>query len=383
VLAELTSSQGDLVVAYRGGHRWVQSFEAAPLEPADGRLPLEQRGVYLITGGLGGIGLALARHLAERWQARLVLTGRSPVPEREEWAARLESGDDATRKRIRDLLDLEARGRRCSTCAPTWRGERTSRPRCGRARALRAPPGPGPCAGVAGGGVIPLKDPAAAARVMAPKVQGTLLLEAELGRSPSTSCCSARPPPRSSAVSARSTTAGPTASSMLMPRRAGSPWAGRVVSVNWDAWKEVGMAVNTPVSGLLQVMRDFQLKLGISPGEGIDAFNRILAAGVPQVAVFTMDLRPGLARLALGEPRGAAGVGRRHTRRGSRGSRGRGGGRRGRRPREGSSSGSVAQAFEKVLGRRTSAPTTTSSSSGADSLTAIQAIAVAEDPPGA
>ena len=40
-------------------------------------LPLRKNGVYLITGGLGGLGLIFARHLATSLQARLVLVGRS------------------------------------------------------------------------------------------------------------------------------------------------------------------------------------------------------------------------------------------------------------------------------------------------------------------
>jgi acyl carrier protein len=63
-------------------------------------------------------------------------------------------------------------------------------------------------------------------------------------------------------------------------------------SVNWDTWREIGMAVNTPVSGAMQLRRDFNLKVGISPAEGVDALVRILAAGQPQLAVFTMDMRP-------------------------------------------------------------------------------------------
>ena len=39
-----------------------------------------QRGVYLITGGLGKVGLVFARHFAKTCQARLVLVGRSAVP---------------------------------------------------------------------------------------------------------------------------------------------------------------------------------------------------------------------------------------------------------------------------------------------------------------
>jgi acyl transferase domain-containing protein len=40
-------------------------------------LPLKQNGVYLITGGLGGLGLVLADYLARSFQSKLVLVGRS------------------------------------------------------------------------------------------------------------------------------------------------------------------------------------------------------------------------------------------------------------------------------------------------------------------
>jgi acyl carrier protein len=154
-------------------------------------------------------------------------------------------------------------------------------------------------AGVAGGGVIPLKDSQAAARVMAPKVQGTLALEAALREEPLdfVFLCSS--------VAAllggfgQVDYCGANAFLDAYARWAQGPWPGRVVSANWDAWREVGMAVNTPVSGVLQLVRDVQLKVGIAPEEGVLAFNRILGAGLPQVAVFTMDLRPALAKQVL------------------------------------------------------------------------------------
>jgi len=50
------------VIAYRNGHRWLQGFEPLRLdEPAEPLPRLRARGVYLIPGGLGGIGLAIAQ----------------------------------------------------------------------------------------------------------------------------------------------------------------------------------------------------------------------------------------------------------------------------------------------------------------------------------
>ena len=86
LVAEFLSRLSDSTVAYRGRVRWVQTFEPIQWEgPVDATTQLRERGVYLITGGLGGVGLQLAEHLARTVQAKLVLTGRSSLPRRDEW----------------------------------------------------------------------------------------------------------------------------------------------------------------------------------------------------------------------------------------------------------------------------------------------------------
>ena len=78
----------DSTVAYRRGDRWVQSFDRLPVgSPHRVALPLRDHGVYLITGGLGKIGLALAEDLAGRVGARLALLTRRTLPPRDEWDA--------------------------------------------------------------------------------------------------------------------------------------------------------------------------------------------------------------------------------------------------------------------------------------------------------
>lgn len=86
ITAEISTDVDEPVVAYRGTHRWVQTFEPIRLDSPPVRPTLlRDRGVYLITGGLGGIGLLLAEYLARIVQAKLVLTGREGLPPREEW----------------------------------------------------------------------------------------------------------------------------------------------------------------------------------------------------------------------------------------------------------------------------------------------------------
>jgi hypothetical protein len=65
LLEEILSGSEEKVVAYRRGKRWAQVYEHLRLPAADRNVPLREKGTYLITGGLGGIGLAIAEHLAE------------------------------------------------------------------------------------------------------------------------------------------------------------------------------------------------------------------------------------------------------------------------------------------------------------------------------
>lgn len=77
LLREIMNAQGEPTVAYRGYQRWVQSFESVSPDMIVGATRLRQGGTYLITGGLGRIGLLLADYLIQSWQASVVLLGRS------------------------------------------------------------------------------------------------------------------------------------------------------------------------------------------------------------------------------------------------------------------------------------------------------------------
>jgi acyl transferase domain-containing protein/thioesterase domain-containing protein len=112
VLQELQRPVADSAVALRPHVRWVRVLDAVPLDPAplDSRL-VRERATVLITGGLGGIGLAIAAHLAKTAQAKLVLIGRTAVPDRRQWEtlARDATGG-RTAHQAAALLAIEASG---------------------------------------------------------------------------------------------------------------------------------------------------------------------------------------------------------------------------------------------------------------------------------
>ncbi|MBU6400469.1 MAG: SDR family NAD(P)-dependent oxidoreductase, partial [Verrucomicrobia bacterium] len=73
-------SETDHDVQYRDGRRWVRAFGALPTEESGGTT-LRSGGCYLITGGAGGVGLEFARYLVSKVGARVALMGRSPASE--------------------------------------------------------------------------------------------------------------------------------------------------------------------------------------------------------------------------------------------------------------------------------------------------------------
>ena len=63
---------------------------------------------YLITGGMGALGLVIADWLAGRGARRIILAGRNGLPPRRTWDD--ENVDSSTRTRIDGVRALEARG---------------------------------------------------------------------------------------------------------------------------------------------------------------------------------------------------------------------------------------------------------------------------------
>jgi phthiocerol/phenolphthiocerol synthesis type-I polyketide synthase E len=102
-------SDSDRVIALRGEYWWRQDFERCPIAPDREAGPrIKPGGVYLITGGLGHIGMIFARHLAKAWNARLVLVGRSPLEDIDETPAGDEETPSPTRRER--LAEINALG---------------------------------------------------------------------------------------------------------------------------------------------------------------------------------------------------------------------------------------------------------------------------------
>lgn len=116
LINEIKEGKSDSVVGYRGGGRFVQRMEGMDRREKGplGSLELRDNGVYIITGGLGGIGLEIAGYLSGKIRARLALIGRSPFPEEGCWDEILARPDEdensCLKDRIRKLRNIRSAG---------------------------------------------------------------------------------------------------------------------------------------------------------------------------------------------------------------------------------------------------------------------------------
>jgi acyl transferase domain-containing protein/aryl carrier-like protein len=246
--AELAMGSSDIAIAYRGRHRWVQIFEpirvGGKIKPT---LRLRERGVYLITGGLGGIGLVLAEYLGRTLRAKLILIGRSAFPGEDEWEHWLAThNDNNISRKIRKIQAFKELGAEImilsADVADQEQMQAAITHACERFDTIH---GVIHAAGTLNDGIMQLKTPEGAARVLSPKVKGTLVLDTllkdrrldflALFSSINSILC----PLGQVDYSAANAFLDAFAHSNGLRNR---PFT---ISINWAAWQGVGMAVET------------------------------------------------------------------------------------------------------------------------------------------
>jgi acyl transferase domain-containing protein len=304
LVAELQARASDPVVAYRGPHRWVQSF--APVEfaagiPVDARSRLQDGAVYLLTGGLREIDLSLADSLAATVRAKLVLIAPSGFPQKERWHEWLEThpSEDETSLRINRLLAIESRGAEMLVvCADISSSDQM------RSAVARAVERWGSIGGVfhtaeaTGGGLVQLKTPEMAESVLAPKVKGALVLGEVLKDVAVDFLALFSSTLAISGVFGQADYCAANAFLDVFAR-----WRSRepqpfTISINWNTpqwedWQEAAMAA---VPDLQEQLRQARQMYGISYQDGFEALSRLLARSEPQVVVATQDFQAIIAQ---------------------------------------------------------------------------------------
>jgi NADPH:quinone reductase-like Zn-dependent oxidoreductase/acyl carrier protein len=292
-------------LATRDGMVWEQHVEPIQL-PATRPAKLRQGGAYLITGGLGSMGLAFAEYLARTGRAKIALVCRTgsdgahspPVVDPEasfprEAAARGESDAglitaqaayrSGRAQRIRSrIASMEAAGGEvCVIVADVSRPEDMAR--AVRTAEARFGPLDGAIhtAGVLGQTPIHYETPAGMQTVLAPKVDGALNLVAALSHRSLDFLmfCSSLSALTPIAGQFSYSAANAFLNSLALQQAARSP--GLTVAIDWGFWQELGMmeTAHTPAA-VLQAVRDEISERGWT-GKGVEIFDRVLRSEAP------------------------------------------------------------------------------------------------------
>jgi acyl transferase domain-containing protein/acyl carrier protein len=276
-------------------NRWVQTYGKVSL-PLRGisHTPLKDRGTYLITGGLGGLGLMVADFLARELHARLVLMNRSPFPPRESWDNLIEQETpEVLLSRINQVRQLEKAGAEVlilegdiSVQEDVERVFQEGSRKFGRIDGVFH------LAGVPGAGLVQFKNTDSSARVFGPKVFGTENLSRAMQQWPADFLVMFS--------SIASVTGGLgqvdycAASRFLDTVAQSAPKSGvRTISIAWDAWQSDTWQDSALASfpKLRDLLKQRRKQYGITASEGMEVLQRVLASSLSHVIVSTQDLK--------------------------------------------------------------------------------------------
>lgn len=244
ICAEIINGSGGSQVGYRNNVRYRPEFRRARLaEKYENEITILNKGVYLITGGLGGIGLEIARLISMKDKTVLCLVNRTELPERNKWDEILAKDDNPDLcKKIRAVIEIEKSGSQvlCYSVDVSDKERMNDlinmlRSRYGRINGVIH------AAGIAGNGFIMNKDEQTFESVIRPKTVGTAILE-QLTDQDSldffimfSSVTSLMGIPGQSDYTAGNAYLDSFVSYIARKDK-------KALTINWPAWKETGMA---------------------------------------------------------------------------------------------------------------------------------------------
>ena len=279
--AELESKEQEPVVSYRGARRWIQTFEQSPLEAEDGLGLIRERGVYLITGGLNEVGFEFAEWLASGAHAAVVLVDSLSFPPREQW-------DTLSETHVGDQIDRirrwEQSGAKVLISRVNVADQNQMRELRDLVRELW-----GKIDGVIHAAGFSEREPIASktrsniAAVLAPKIQGALVLDEVFAGEDldfMVFCSSLN-----SVVGAAEQADYAAANAFLDSLARRNFFRSRcfTMSINWDVWTASDSAVSSVANSASSG--------GIKPDEAVEVLWRLLRAKPgPQAIISTRDL---------------------------------------------------------------------------------------------
>ncbi|SHJ86463.1 Phosphopantetheine attachment site [Clostridium cavendishii DSM 21758] len=281
---EIIGQKTSYYIGLRQNQRYkMQLQERKTSSLIERNLNLRKDGVYIITGGTGGLGLEIAKHIASQQTVHFIFAQRSKLPDRNEWG----NSEERTTKEKRAIEAIEYIEKIGSTVAlysiDVTCGDQVKELVEEVRNQFGTITGVIHAAGQPGNGFILNKDISEFEKVMNPKVLGTWLLDNETKQdnldffilfSSITSLLGGMG--QSDYTAANSFL---DAFAYLRNRRSGN-----TIVINWGPWKETGMAVD------YKVKDDQQLKQ-ISTNGALQVFDLILSKKISQLVVGNLNTK--------------------------------------------------------------------------------------------
>ncbi|MCA9875544.1 MAG: acyltransferase domain-containing protein, partial [Anaerolineales bacterium] len=285
VLCQALYQSAEDQLAVRNGRLYKARLAKQPAAHGGSPAIWRRDSSYLITGGLGDIGFAVASRLAQQGVQRFVLVGRTPLPPRHTWQD--EGHVPAVRLRIERIRALEALGTAVHYTAVDIADEGQLRDFLQSYRQEGWPPIRGVLhtAAVIDDRLLQNLDHHSLLQVLRPKMIGGWLLHKLLPDLDVFVLFSSLGSLWGQPGQGNYAAANAFLDALAHYRHTqGLP----ALSINWGAWTGLGFANTEGGQRTVQELAR-QGIYGISPEQGVGAMLYALAAGQPQTAVFPID----------------------------------------------------------------------------------------------
>ncbi len=295
VVNEISGDFKEYLTTYRNGKRYIEEYISVKFDSVKSRgINVREGGVYLVSGGLGGIGLEICKYFASCEKVKLILLNRSKLPERGEWETILTENSDAKLcYKIRSITEIEKSGSQVDYYSIDISDFEKMEVLMKKIKAsYNQINGIVHSAGVAGDGFILNKDEKTFTEVLLPKVHGTWNLgyftqneNLDFFVMFSSLASILGGPGQGDYVAANS-----YLDSFQAYRNKNGKSA---VTINWPAWKEVGMAVDYG----LDVDNDSK---ALQTEQAIDIFHKAIHNQVNRIIVVNaLDSKDGKQRESI------------------------------------------------------------------------------------
>src|SRR3989339_259316 len=267
IITEINSPYSAYKVAYRDNERYAEVLDELDLNTLpEKKTEIKEGNVYLISGGTGGLGLAIAKYLSQQAKVKLALLSRNP-------------------RKLPILKEIEKTGSEVLILSADVADEKQlSRAIATIRKKYKKINGIIHAAGVAGDGFIIRKDETTFKNVLAPKITGTWMLNRLTEKDKLDFFISF------SSTAAIFSTPGQgdyTAANAYLDAFAKNQRAGtkcRTLSINWSAWQEIGMAVDKRTDTARDAVRPLTIARAMA------AFTSLLARDMDRASIMVGEI---------------------------------------------------------------------------------------------